>query len=163
LSDYFLKFDKSDYYHWAARKFFCLHYQLYLKYPAVLDPRISYTMLLEDYKDDPDLHAALEVAKANLETHFDIYYNTPTDSAHSSGTSPDNQKSPKKNFTSRYSKKRGLATAERNELRDYFRQTSEPACFETTDPLEWWHVRQETFPNLYRLVRDVLCIPGKSQ
>jgi len=60
LSDYFLKFDKSDYYHWAARKFFCLHYQLYLKYPAVLDPRISYTMLLEDYKDDPDLHAALE-------------------------------------------------------------------------------------------------------
>ena len=25
----------------------------------------------------------------------------------------------------------------------------------------WWNSHRESFPNLYRLVRDVLCIPGK--
>ncbi|KAJ3517257.1 hypothetical protein NLJ89_g623 [Agrocybe chaxingu] len=148
LSDYFTKFDKSNYYHWAA----------------LLDPRISYTMLLDDYKDDPDLHGALELAKASLESHFETFYNTPASSQSmiSSGTSQDNQRSPRKNFASRYTQKRSSATAERNELWEYFRQTAEPANFEKTDPLEWWHARRESFPNLYRLARDVLCIPGSA-
>ena len=161
LSDYFAKFDKSDYYHWAAHMFLAMPFTQYLTLPAVLDPRISYTMLLEDYKEDLELHAALEVAKANLESHFDIFYSTPTPSSLSSNTLLDNQQSPRKNFASRYTKKRGSTTMERYELREYFRQTSEPACFDTTDPLEWWHTRRETFPNLYRLVHDILCIPGK--
>ncbi|CAA7268097.1 unnamed protein product [Cyclocybe aegerita] len=148
LSDYFAKFDKSNYYHWAA----------------LLDPCISYTMLLDDYKDDPDLHGALELAKASLESHFETFYNTPASSQSmiSSSTSQDSQRSPHKNFASRYTQKRSSATAERNELWEYFRQTAEPANFEKTDPLKWWNVRRESFPNLYRLTRDVLCIPGSA-
>ncbi len=95
-------------------------------------------MLYLDYKDDPDLHAALEIAKDNLETHFNIYYNKLLVSSDSSGTTPNNLRSPKKNFASRYSKKLGSSSAERNELCEYFRQTGEPAPFDTTDPLEWW-------------------------
>ncbi|KAJ3491608.1 hypothetical protein NLJ89_g11321 [Agrocybe chaxingu] len=98
LSDYFTKFDKSDYYHWAA----------------FLDPCISYTMLLDDYKDDPDLHGALELSKASLESTFNLFYNTPASSqlTTSTATSQDNQQSPCKNFASCYTQKRSSATAE---------------------------------------------------
>jgi hypothetical protein len=29
------------------------------------------------------------------------------------------------------------------------------------DPLEWWHAKCRSFPNLYRMVRDIFAISGK--
>ncbi|KAJ7323933.1 hypothetical protein DFH08DRAFT_711545, partial [Mycena albidolilacea] len=64
LSDYFTKFDESQYCTWAA----------------LLDPRISYEALHKNYADDTDLLGDLEISKATLETHFDANYaDTTTD------------------------------------------------------------------------------------
>ncbi|KAJ7577180.1 hypothetical protein C8J56DRAFT_899272 [Mycena floridula] len=56
LSDYFYKFDQSQYYTWAA----------------LLDPRIFYESLHKDYQDENDLLEALEMSKVSLQNHFDI-------------------------------------------------------------------------------------------
>jgi hypothetical protein len=68
--------------------------------------------------------------------------------------------SPQKvDFTSRY-KKRGSAATISNELAEYFGLTSVPEPFETVNPLQWRYSRRRQFPQLYRLARNVLCIPG---
>ncbi|KAJ7614840.1 hypothetical protein FB45DRAFT_248536 [Roridomyces roridus] len=55
LSDYYFTFDASPYYLWAS----------------LLDPRIGYTNLKDDvFKDQYDLLADLETAKASLEAEF---------------------------------------------------------------------------------------------
>jgi hypothetical protein len=50
----------------------------------------------------------------------------------------------------------------KNELAEYFRLTNKPTSFEDTEQLKWWYMRRNKFPRLYRLARDMLCIPGKS-
>jgi len=159
LSDYFTKFDQSDYYHWAACMWIFTSWMVDLSIFTVLDPCISYGSLVQDYKDDPDLQDDMELAKNRLEMHFNIWYNTSTAVADVTSTSADNQRSPRKDFAAHYAKKQA-SPAERNELREYFRLTHEPADFKTTDALEWWHTHRETFPNLYHLAWDILCIPG---
>jgi hypothetical protein len=47
-----------------------------------------------------------------------------------------------------------------DELAEYFRLTSVPEPFEVVDLLQWWYSRRLQFPQLYRLARNVLCIPG---
>jgi hypothetical protein len=121
----------------------------------VLDPRLSYTGLKSDYADDPELLVDLDFSKAALQSHFDTVYAKPTsNSAAVDVTTPE---SPTKfDFTSRYNKR---AIAAENELAEYFRLTVTPEPW-TVDPLQWWYSRREQFPNLYLLVRNVLCIPG---
>jgi hypothetical protein len=41
---------------------------------AVLDPRISYKTLQDNYTDDNDLLAHLEASKLDLQSHFEIHY-----------------------------------------------------------------------------------------
>ncbi|KAJ6595268.1 hypothetical protein B0H10DRAFT_1635709, partial [Mycena sp. CBHHK59/15] len=55
LSDYFTKFDESRYCTWAA----------------LLDPRISYETLRDDYSDDDELLTHLEAPKLDLQYHFE--------------------------------------------------------------------------------------------
>ncbi|KAF7372456.1 Transposase-like protein [Mycena venus] len=140
LSNYFAKFEQSRYYTWATS----------------LDPRISYNGLKIDYADDQELLIDLDLAKAALQTHFDVVYGSRTtvDEPIPNDSIPG---SPKKiDFTSRYSKLAVAATT--NELVDYFRLTAVPESW-NVDPLHWWYSRRKQFPNLYLLVRNVLCIP----
>ncbi|KAH9476309.1 hypothetical protein JR316_0011884 [Psilocybe cubensis] len=58
LSDYFHTFDESPFYLWSS----------------LLDPRISYDALRDDFQDDPQLSAELESAKSNLRRYFDENY-----------------------------------------------------------------------------------------
>jgi hypothetical protein len=67
--------------------------------------------------------------------------------------------SPKKSFFSRL---RGphLSSNTQDELKRYFQMTSTPLPFENTDLLGWWYANRAVFPNLYKMARDIHCIPG---
>jgi hypothetical protein len=64
--------------------------------------------------------------------------------------------SPQKvDFTARYKKR---PTAVKDELEEYYRLPVED--FDACDPIQWWSGRRSQFPNLSRLARDILAIPG---
>ncbi|KAF7346964.1 Transposase-like protein [Mycena venus] len=144
LSDYYTKFDESRYYSWAT----------------LLDPRLSYEGLRRDYADDPELLAGLETAKNQLQVHYNTHY-ANTNTAVSQQQLPPG--SPVKfNIFARYGPQTGSTDSAKNELAEYFRLTNNPPSFEDTDPLKWWYMRRNKFPKLYRLARDMLCIPGSA-
>jgi hypothetical protein len=126
-----------------------------------LDPRISYEALRKDYADDADLLGDLEISKGTLETHFEAKYADSTaDPSEPASALLDPAGSPQKiDFTSRYRRREDSSASD--ELAEYFRLTSVPEGWEV-DPLQWWYSRRRQFPHLYRLVRNVLCIPGAS-
>jgi hypothetical protein len=49
----------------------------------VLDPRISYQALQEDFADDTTLVAQLETSKLDICSHFDMNYSSPQNSSNS--------------------------------------------------------------------------------
>ena len=55
---------------------------------AVLDPRISYMALKDEFIDDPDLANNLEDAKAKLQDYFKQNYSRPSPQANSSLSAP---------------------------------------------------------------------------
>lgn len=80
LSTYFVKFDESSYCMWASCKLTLLllsYIGCLLIYVPVLDPRIAYKGLKEDYKDDRTLLSGLESSKAKLRAHFNEFYRAP--------------------------------------------------------------------------------------
>ena len=144
----------------------------YWDFFTVLDPRISYTTLKEEFKDDSDLLADLERAKGMLQAYFKEKYlsarPTPLSSAASTSsissefpeTLPSSagshigSRSPQKSFTSRFQCKRTPS----DELWEFWNLPQKD--FETCDPLKWWLGRYSQFPNLYRLSHDIFSIPG---
>jgi hAT family C-terminal dimerisation region len=137
---------------------------------AVLDPRISYMALKDEFVDDLDLANHLEDAKANLQAYFKQNYSRPSPQANSSLSAPSlssvastsmsqtsisgSSGSPQKNFTARFQRKRSSP----DELLEFWSLPQED--FETIDPLQWWLGRRAQFPQLYRLARDIFSIPG---
>jgi hypothetical protein len=139
----------------------CHSLTLYL----VLDPRINYKQLQIDYENDEDLLHYLEMSVLDLRAHYrDRYHTTsqytppepikPTQVASSSR----NRLPLNVNFTARYSTKEAV---ERDELEEYFKVDREDK-WELCNPLEWWVGRHAQFPNLFKLARDILTIPGMS-
>ena len=133
----------------------------------VLDPRINYKGLIDDHNGEPDLLEQVENRKFALETYYALSYagrivvrkrtqvKQTSSSVSLSGIDP--PPSPEKfNFTARYAKQ---PANDRNELEEYFRQA--PELWDGCDPVKWWGTRQAQFPNLCRLARDILTIPGK--
>ena len=116
----------------------------------------------EDYAYDEDLLSHLEESKLNLHTHFNVYYAPSTPNATRSDPlpQPDAGSPQKVDFTSRYTQRVSASTLD--ELTEYFRITTVPEPFDGVDPLQWWYSRRRQFPNLYKLVRNILCIPGIS-
>jgi hypothetical protein len=160
LSEYFAKFDESAYCLWACRECsFGWHISVF-EIVVVLDPRISYEGLRQDYASEPDLLSDLDTSKEALKDYFVANY-CPVDSVETPDIPDDTMapdSSPQKfDFTKRY--RRHSPTSIHAELDDYFRVTSQAAPWEV-DPLLWWSSRREQFPNLYRLARDILCVPG---
>jgi hypothetical protein len=49
-------------------------------------------------------------------------------------------------------------TTATSELDDYFRSPIENVA----NPLKWWFDKRRTYPNLSRMARDFLSVPGKS-
>ena len=127
----------------------------------MLDPRISYEGLKEDYGKDADLLANLEKAKLALHTFYHNNYSSFMSSTNKSPstTTPILQNgSPQKvDFTARYKRTNHRVS---DELEDYFKLGQED--FDTCQPLDWWWGRRAQFPNLYRLAQDVLAIPGET-
>jgi hypothetical protein len=128
----------------------------------VLDPRIMYEGLADDFRSEPELVAHLMASKTKLEQFYQRNYarraqplaatSTSSTASISSSSSPQ-----KVNFTSRYQKKDRVVV---NEFEEYLKLPRED--FEACDPLHWWRGRRSQFPNLYRLVRDIFSIPGES-
>jgi hypothetical protein len=129
---------------------------------SVLDPRISYTGMKADYANDNDLANYLKKSKESLHKQYLKDYapansSTPlpppceTSSVRRAPSSPQ-----KVDFTSRFRRKENRAV---DELEEYFKLPQED--FETCNPIQWWFGRRTQFPNLFRLARDILSIPGK--
>ena len=126
----------------------------------MLDPRISYEGLKEEYSDDPTLSNHLDESKMNLFSYFEENYTTPHSATPSSPPPTVVQAlpmdgSPQKSFTARYRQKEKYST---NELEEYFKLPAED--FDTCNPIQWWVGRRSQFPCLFRLACDILCIPG---
>ncbi|KAF5310636.1 hypothetical protein D9619_008095 [Psilocybe cf. subviscida] len=125
LSDYYHTFDQSPFYTWAG----------------ILDPRIMYSGLKDDYANDSLLLDYLESAKSELSLHYTLYYaHTSTDppkqssSSSTSSTSTSLQASSTKfNFTARYKRRYRQTT---NELKEYLKL--QPEDFDMCNPFEWW-------------------------
>jgi hypothetical protein len=160
LSDYYFKFDESPYYLWSARKFFfyVINFKLLLTNFIVLDPRISYSALKDEFEDDIGLSSHLEIVKDDLQNHYKTHY-APAPPSLSKPSQPSisatSKASPQKNFISRFNRKPRTST---DELLEFWSLPQED--IETCDPLHWWYGRRAQFPNLYRLVRDIFSIPG---
>ena len=167
LSEYYYKFDESPFYLWASRK---LSRVLFVQYAdstlntlLVLDPRISYLALLDEFEDDDDLAPFLETAKNKLHTYYKTCYankTTPSEPPASSSNKSGQDaslldSSPKKSFTARYRKPRVAV----DELLEFWKLPQED--FDSCNPIQWWLGRRTSFPNLYRLACDILSIPGE--
>lgn len=127
----------------------------------VLDPRISYSALSDEFEGDEDLVPFLEAAKTRLHTYYKTHYVKAGNAApnllpsnHSTRASLSINGSPQKNFTARFQKPRALI----DELVEFWKLPQED--FETCNPIWWWLGRRSSFPNLYRLACDILSIPG---
>ena len=130
-------------------------------FSIVLDPRISYNHLVEDYLGDSILSNHLELSKEKLSIYFDEHYviaEMPTSPEPSSScTTPLVEGSPQKSFTARYRRKKKVSTSE---LEVFFNLLAEN--FDTCNPIHWWVGRHSQFPRLFLLVQDILCILGES-
>lgn len=137
-----------------------LHLMFFLKIITVLDPRIGYDGLVADCGDDLEMQSALEDSRESLREHYRNHYAPKTLSmANPTPTTgpPVSSGSPQKlDFMARY-KKRGRLVAD--ELEEFFKLSQEN--FDHVDPIQWWAGRRAQFPNLSRLARDMLSIPGK--
>jgi hypothetical protein len=133
----------------------------------VLDPRISYEALKDEFRDDQTLSKQLEASRLALHSHFNAKYSsqTPSSLTHLSATpsssmlsvtsgSNSNSGSPTKNYTARFQRKRTAI----DELSEFWSLPQED--FQSCDPVRWWYGRRAQFPKLYYLARDILSIPG---
>lgn len=164
LSDYYFKCDQSPLYTWAACKLYVYCRAYNPDTLAVLDPRISYDGMREDYCENPDLLKFLEKTTSKLREYYTINYATATgtqraftDEQPRASSSTDLSPS-KVSFTARYKRKDNW---DRDELSEYFKLPRED--WELCNPLQWWVGRRAQFPRLFCLARDLLAIPGMSQ
>ncbi|HEV7737249.1 MAG TPA: hAT transposon family protein [Chlamydiales bacterium] len=127
----------------------------------MLDPRINYRRLTQDYKAELEIMNEIEARKKELLDYYSNHYAgkapknkdaDPMSSSSNLATEP-----PNIDFMARYDVDDEDGT--HNELEDYFQLPSEK--FRTCDPFDWWSYRKTQFPNLCRLARDILSIPGK--
>ncbi|KAJ3004761.1 hypothetical protein NUW54_g4661 [Trametes sanguinea] len=170
LSDYYFIYNGSPFYTWAS----------------ILDPRINYSNLVADSSDDPEMYDQLADRLEELKVYFKTNYcqsTTSTIAGPSTSTRPTGtpmtyslsappstprrhaswpalpKPSPKKaNFTARYDSRSSEGDLPEEELTTYL--ALRPKSFKTCNPLQWWSSHAREFPNLSRLARDILTIPG---
>ena len=109
----------------------------------MLDPRISYEGVKEDYASDPDLLTYLESAKESLQDYYKTDYANRNIQATASGTvagptapSSSFNEPMSVDFVARYKKERVYI----DELEVYFKVPRED--FNSCDPIKWWISRR---------------------
>jgi hypothetical protein len=114
---------------------------------------------------DTTLLQSLKDAKDELYTEYTTHYAqslspaSSDDTVASTTTTPTSP--PKFDFLGRYKWSNVSTTSQlKCELDKYFEMTAEPEDMKTCDFLKWWKNQESTFPNLYKLARDIHCIPG---
>ena len=127
---------------------------------TVLDPRISYDGLLDDFTEEPQLLKDLNDAKQKLYDYYNTEYaqiDAPDTSLQQTNAATSSSKlgSQTSSFTARYQRHRQTL----HQLDEYFKLSREPD-FDNCDPLEWWRAYRKKWPQLYRLACDILAIPG---
>ena len=124
---------------------------------SVLDPCITYEGLKCDFANDPILLTDLKKSKQLLHEFYNANYATmaPTPDTSPATRNHGIGSSRKVDFTARYQQ---IKSETIDELAEYFQVKRKD--FNTCDPLKWWWGQRENWPNVYRLVCDVLCIPG---
>jgi hypothetical protein len=127
----------------------------------VLDPRFNYRRIVQSYQEDPDILGEIEARKKELMEFYNMHYTgRATPICHDSKTSwtlnPTTSSPSRIDFMSRLDVD---DDAPHNELEEYFQLP--PEKFWACDPFEWWNRRSSQFPNLCKLARDILSIPGK--
>ena len=133
----------------------------------MLDTRISYEALKDEFRDDQTLLKQLEASRLTLHLHFNAKYSLQTSSGltHLSATpsssmlsvtsgSNSNSGSPTKNYTARFQQKRTTI----DELSEFWNLPQK--YFQSCDPVRWWYGCRAQFPKLYHLAHDILSIPG---
>jgi hypothetical protein len=138
--------------------FLCPYF--FLTFIQVLDPRIGYKSLNEDYSNDEDLIDGLRNSKTALENHFNQYYANRFNPISKSATTPaqaakTDEQPRSRNFIARYEK---WQQPVQNELEAFL--ALPPQHFSSCNPIKWWYSHRDEFPNLYRLAKDILAIPG---
>ena len=115
-----------------------------------------------DFASEPILLEDLEKAKTELHAYYIENYASrisPQSTDGVDGTAPQanssNGSPAKTNFTARYQRCQPRVI---DELEEYLSLT--PQDFDRCRPLEWWRAQSSNWPNLYRLVCDIFCIPG---
>jgi hypothetical protein len=162
LSDYYGKTDDSPYYTWSSRtrSVFCIKLLLTCLI-AVLDPRIGYEGLLADCGDDVSMRNSLENSRERLKTYYRTHYAPePSSETNATQSAPSVASgSPQKvDFMARYKKQARVLV---DEIEEFFKLPQE--AFDNCDPIQWWAGRRAQFPNLSRLARDIISIPGMYQ
>lgn len=126
----------------------------------VLDPRIGYNAFLADCGSDRDLIQHVKNSLDSLRQYYAQHYApnpfAPRDATPEPIAGPPGSPC-KVIFVDRYS--RGRSQAEQDELEVFLRLL--PEDWRTCNPVQWWASRAAQFPNLSRLARDLLSIPGK--
>ena len=100
----------------------------------------------------------VEHAKDQLhQFYLDNYAKMPTPPPAIQPIVTETSGSPQKvNFTARYKKRPSTL---KDELEEFYKLPQED--FDTCDPIQWWSGRRSQFPNLSRLARDILAMPGE--
>ncbi|KAJ8488939.1 hypothetical protein ONZ45_g13779 [Pleurotus djamor] len=143
LSDYYFKYDESPYYTWG---------KAFEKTIAMTPPslnisrtprricKIIFNQDISSVARHPPLPPPLPL------------YPVPTLPPPVLSTPPQ-----KINFTKRYQQK---DRPDADQLLDFFKVPQE--SFDHCDPIKWWVGRKSQFPDLFRLARDILSIPGSA-
>ncbi|KIJ31033.1 glycosyltransferase family 1 protein [Sphaerobolus stellatus SS14] len=125
---------------------------------AMLDPRIGNKGLLLDHETEPELLSLIETREEQLQVFYDANYAGKAVSRSASIATIVPGSPEKIDFTARYSRRQPADA--RNVLQEFFSLI--PEGFLKSDPVRWWGRRTTLFPNLSRLARDILSIPGSA-
>jgi hypothetical protein len=120
---------------------------------TVLDPRLR----LEYYKagDGSSNHVSSDFIFDSVDSKYLAYY-APASSS-TQGTAVQESSSSSSQISSLIFKKRRIDTT--SEFKEYCRQ---PCSDADVMPLQWWKENEQTFPNLAKMAKDYLAIPGTS-
>jgi hypothetical protein len=145
---------------------------------SVLDNRVTYQGLTQTYADERDLLHDIIASRSAFESRLLVHYSPPTTSDTTSSHPPTSSASPSvaggpaSRWFARFAKAKqdhssscqqsAWMDSVRAELDRFFALETED--YPTADdPVKWWARHRDQFPNIARMARDILAIPGEHE